>query len=86
MHFSSKYDTFFGVLWVHFEPLLEWKCAYSCQHLRTEKEGIYVKKDNIKEAIANQVTFHLEIQFHKIHLSQIMTIFSGTDSSILNPC
>ena len=27
-----------------FEPLLGWECAYVGHHLRTEKEGIYVKQ------------------------------------------
>ena len=33
-----------------------------------EKEGIYVKRNNIKEAIDIQVTFQLEIMLQKVHL------------------
>ena len=38
--YLAKYDCFLADICVHFEPLLGWKCAYICYHLRTEKEDI----------------------------------------------
>ena len=29
-HFLVKKRCHFGDFWVHFEPLLEWECAYVC--------------------------------------------------------
>ena len=39
----AKCDYYFGDLFVHFEPLLGWECAYVCYNIRTEKEGTYGK-------------------------------------------
>ena len=44
----SKCDHFFQKLCVHFEPLLGWESAFICHDLRTEKEGIYVKRQENK--------------------------------------
>ena len=41
--FLAKYDHFFCYLFIHFEPLLGWECAYVYYDVGTEKEGIYVK-------------------------------------------
>ena len=40
----SNCDHFFRKLCVHLEPLLGWESAFISHDLRTEKEGIYVKK------------------------------------------
>ena len=44
----SKCDHFFQKLCVQFEPLLGWESAFICHDLRTEKEGIYVKRQENK--------------------------------------
>ena len=45
-----------------------------------ERKRFTLKSEPIKEGIRFQVTFHFEIQLQKVHLYQIMTIFSATDS------
>ena len=42
--FFIKLQPFFSDLGIRFVPLLEWECRSERHDLRTEKEGIYVKK------------------------------------------
>ena len=39
-YFLARKHCLFGDFRVHFEPVLEWECAYVCHDYRTEKEGI----------------------------------------------
>ena len=76
----------FSSFCVYFEPLLGWKCAYVCHDLRTEKEGIYVKKREYKRSNWHLGDLALEILAWNVHLFQILAIYWATDSSILKPC
>ena len=60
----EKYDCYFGDLCVHFEPLIEWECAYACHNIRNKKMAFTVNIQNIKQAIGIQVTFILKDDLH----------------------
>ena len=66
--FFIKLQPFFSDLGIRFVPLFEWECRSERHDLRTEKEGIYVKKleyEKKKKTIGIQVTFTLEIKLQK---------------------
>ena len=66
--FFIKLRPFYSDLGIHFVRLFEWDCRSECHDLRTEKEGIYVKKleyEKKTKTIGIQVTFTLEIKLQK---------------------
>ena len=63
---SKKYNHCFqALLWVFFNPLLGWECAYVCHKLK--RKVFRVKSRNIKEVIGVKVTFISENKHQKEH-------------------
>ena len=51
-----------------------------------EIKEFMINSHNIKEAIGIQETFYQKVKLRKVHFQQNMTVFSATESSVLNPC
>ena len=49
--FLAKPECFFTDLFIHFELLLGWECAYVCDKLKLEKKVFEKNSQNIKQKI-----------------------------------
>ena len=58
-----------------FDLLLGCEYSYVCNQLRTEKEGITVKRQNLKKAFSIQLIFILEIKLQNEHFSEKISHF-----------
>ena len=72
-------------LCVQFEPLLGWEYATSCHDLRTQKEGIYAKRQKYERSNSHTI-WKLESKVQKYIFQRILSTSLAANVNFLNPC